>query len=575
MLGRWFHRGARGAVWYDPAYRWPFSHLEGRIAAEPRRADFVAWYLLEERVIAVADLRQPRPVSWADLARVHAPAWLEKLVTADALQQVFGLEGEPIPVDETVRTIRLAVGGTVEAARDALATRRQNVNLLGGFHHASPDRGAGLCPVNDVAVAVAVARAEGFAGSVAVIDLDAHQPDGTAACFAGDPQVWIGSISGGSWGELPGVDDVILRGATDAEYLAALDALLARMPRPDLAFVLAGGDVLDGDRLGKLALTPDGALERDRRVHGALGAAPAVWLPAGGYHAHSWRLLAATSTLVATGRPGRVRDGFEPLRARYGRVARSLPRELLGPDDEDDLGDLFPLAAPRSERKLLGFYTEAGVELALWRYGILSHLRRIGYDQLRTCIDDGGAGDRFRLFGTAADATGKRTEHLLIEAVYAREVIDGEECLYVHWMTLRDPRGSFEAGRPRLPGQEVPGLGLAPEATEMLVRMAERLGLSGVALRPAWYHVAVACRAEYRFADPARQGRFEALLRDLAGIPLVEATVLVAEGKVSYEGGEVYRWEAEPMVRWRVGRPADEEVVKATREAIRFTVSGA
>jgi len=61
------------------------------------------------------------------------------------------------------------------------------LNLLGGFHHARPDVAGGFCPVNDVAVAIAAVRADGFRGRVLVLDLDAHPPDGLAACLAGDP----------------------------------------------------------------------------------------------------------------------------------------------------------------------------------------------------------------------------------------------------------------------------------------------------------------------------------------------------------------------------------------------------
>lgn len=61
------------------------------------------------------------------------------------------------------------------------------MNLLGGFHHARPDVAGGFCPVNDVAVAIAAVRADGFRGRVLVLDLDAHPPDGLAACLAGDP----------------------------------------------------------------------------------------------------------------------------------------------------------------------------------------------------------------------------------------------------------------------------------------------------------------------------------------------------------------------------------------------------
>src|SRR5438874_280819 len=79
--------------------------------------------------------------------------------------------------------------GTLEAAREMLSPAnrrrvgRRALNLLGGFHHARPDVAAGFCPVNDIAVAVAAAREEGFQGRVLVLDLDAHPPDGTAACL--------------------------------------------------------------------------------------------------------------------------------------------------------------------------------------------------------------------------------------------------------------------------------------------------------------------------------------------------------------------------------------------------------
>ncbi len=49
--------------------------------------------------------------------------------------------------------------------------------------------------------------------------------------------------------------------------------------------------------------------------------------------------------------------------------------------------------------------------------------------------------------------------------------------------------------------------------------MAERLKLAGVAFRPMWYHLAMQSRARFRFVDPLRQGRFEALVRDLAHLP--------------------------------------------------------
>src|SRR5262249_37124156 len=154
-----------------------------------------------------------------------------------------------------------------------------------------PARGGGLCPVNDIAVAVAALRADGFAGQVCVIDLDAHPPDGTAECLGGDGRAWIGSLSASDWGAVAGADEGPLPdGCSDPAYVHALRRLLARMPRPALAFVIAGGDVLAGDRMGRLGLTLDGARRRDLAVHAALEGVPAVWLPGGGYHDDAWKV---------------------------------------------------------------------------------------------------------------------------------------------------------------------------------------------------------------------------------------------------------------------------------------------
>jgi hypothetical protein len=145
----------------------------------------------------------------------------------------------------------------------------------------------------------------------------------------------------------------------------------------------------------------------------------------------------------------------------------------------------------------------------------------------------------------------------------------GEPVLYVHWLTLRHPLARFSAQRPRLPDQEVPGLGLAREMAALFARIAERLELAGVAFRPAAFHTAYAGRAQLRFVDPGRQGRFEALVRDLGGIPLAAATAAVASGRVLL-GGEPYRWEPDEMVLWRTPHAEDKGAVAAAREAARF-----
>ena len=565
----WLHR-RDVTVWYDPRYRLPLSGLEVAAGMEPRRADYAVWWLRECRAITRAEVHHPRRITYDDLARIHTPELLESLGRPEALAHVFGVDPSDVPVDEVMNTIRLACGATLAAARETLRTKAPALNLLGGFHHAAPGAAGGNCPVNDVAVAIAALRAERFGGRVAVLDLDAHPPDGIALCLASDPRHWIGSISGSDWGALPDVDETVLPdGAGDAEYLAALAALLARMPRPHLAFVIAGGDVLDGDRFGKLGLSVAGARERDVLVAAELEGVPQVWLPGGGYTNRAWRVLAGTGMALAAGSLEPIPAGYDPLDARFERVARELsPTELTdtGELTKEDLEEALGIR-PSRQRLLLGFYTASGMEHALYRYGIFEQLERMGYRNFRAAFDSAGLGERVRVYGEA-DAE----EHLLVELVLERRRVLGVEVLYIHWLSLRNPRAQFSERRPRLPGQDVPGLGLAREAGTMLARMAIRLGLGGVVFRPAHFHTAYAARHEFAFVDPERQGRFEALVRDLARVPLLEATTLVAEGRVLMDG-RPYAWEADEMAYWLRESPADAGEVERERETVHFTIA--
>lgn len=572
---RWFDRGARLKVFYDEAYRLPLSGVEaGPGHLETRRADDALHYLLSAGVIAPADVLNPSPVSYGDLRRVHTDEYLESLQKVETIAQIFAVDPSDVYVDEVLRSVRLATGGTVQAARHALEHQSPVLNLLGGFHHAAPARGAGFCVVHDVAVAVAVLRADGFTGRVAVLDLDCHPPDGTAACLGRDASVWLGSISGATWGELEGVDEVRLpQGADDDAYLAALETLLHRMPKVGFAFVLAGGDVLAGDRLGTLSLSLSGVRRRDLRVFEHFAELPQVWVPAGGYTAHAWKVLAGTGLVLARHSDEPIPTDYDPLEARLKGISKTLEPESLGSAPlltEADVAEALGL--PRNgPHRLLSFYTAEGLEFALEKYRVLPLVRRLGFEDLRVTIDRAGAYDRARLLGKDA-TTGAQV--VLVELEVERRRVGEGTFVFVNWLSLRNPRARFSSSRPQLPGQEVPGLGLAKEMTHLLTLIASRLLLDGVAFRPSWFHMAWAARHSARFVDPQRQGRFEALCRDLRNLPLLEATRAVAEGRVLLNG-QPYAWEADEMVKW-LTPPTDEAhqaAIARVRDASHYTVS--
>ncbi|AKQ69491.1 Deacetylase [Myxococcus hansupus] len=563
--------GAAVPAFYDESYRLPLTGIESSVGIEPRGVDFTTWYLLEARALRSRDVHHPQPVGFADLARVHDAAYLESLGQPETLARIFATDPAEIPVDALLSNLRRVCGGTLAAARLAVARGGPVVNMAGGFHHAAPARGGGFCAVNDIAVALAALHADGFEGQAVVLDLDAHPPDGTAECLAGQKRAWIGSLSGSDWGALaPEVDETRVPAHTDDRtYLALLDGLLSRMPRPDVAFVIAGSDVLEGDRFGRVGLSLDGARRRDRAVARALRGIPSVWLPGGGYHRDAWKVFAGTVLVLAGQGRRRIKARYDPLSARYQHIARLLTREGATPLDEpitqEDLEGSLGLGGGRLQPRVLGYYTAQVLEYAFFRYGILSYVERLGYSRVRVQVGSVGEGDRMEVLGSAGGQ-----EHLLVDCVVERRSLAGEPFLFVNWLSLRHPRARFGEGRQRLPGQDVPGLGLAREATEMLLLMAKRLSLTGVAFRPMWFHLAALARFRFRFLDPARQGRFEALLRDLKQVPVLEVSQALVDGQVRLNG-EPYTWEPGDLVSRLEPTQEDAEATARERERCRFT----
>ncbi|GIW25871.1 histone deacetylase [Meiothermus sp.] len=249
----------------------------------------------------------PAPaIAWETLALAHTHDYLQKLRTEGLSRQEAHKVGLPWTKSLLTRALH-AAGGTLAATQDALQTGL-GLNLAGGTHHAYPSRAEGYCLFNDVAVVIAYLRAEGWRGRVLVVDLDAHQGNGTAVFFQRDPQVFTLSVHALRNYPLQKEQsdlDVGLDDATgDAQYLEALEPVLeqAFAFKPDLVFYNAGVDVLQNDRFGRLGLSLPGLAERDRRVFAKVKQAhvPLVVVMGGGYnrdprttvagHAQTYRL---------------------------------------------------------------------------------------------------------------------------------------------------------------------------------------------------------------------------------------------------------------------------------------------
>jgi acetoin utilization deacetylase AcuC-like enzyme len=228
--------------------------------------------------------------SWEDLTLAHTPDYVRSVrggTLSEGAVRRLGFPWSRALVDRSTRS----VGGTLTALAWAIEHGAAG-HIAGGTHHAFADRGEGFCVFNDIAVAVCVARRDHRVRRVAVVDLDVHQGNGTAAIFARDPDVLTLSLHGERnypfRKETSTLDVALADGCDDAEFLAALDAALPAVERhaPDLVFFQAGVDPLAGDKLGRMGLTQAGLRARNERVFALAKRlrVPLVVTLGGGYH---------------------------------------------------------------------------------------------------------------------------------------------------------------------------------------------------------------------------------------------------------------------------------------------------
>jgi acetoin utilization deacetylase AcuC-like enzyme len=192
--------------------------------------------------------------------------------------------------DVLVKRAFASVGGTLSAALQSMEIG-WGCTLGGGTHHALRNQGAGFCIFNDIAVAIQFLRNQGLIRRAAVIDLDVHQGDGTAEIFENDSDVFTLSIhceSNFPFRKKQSRLDISLPDhVEDMEYLRRLDEVLPAIFvfHPDVIFYQSGVDPLASDVLGRLSLTPQGLITRDKKVMHAVRSygAPFVLTSGGGY----------------------------------------------------------------------------------------------------------------------------------------------------------------------------------------------------------------------------------------------------------------------------------------------------
>lgn len=255
-------------VAFSPAYHHPLP--------EGHRFPMAKYTLIPELLKREGTLGEqhffvPEPFNNGTIEAVHAKAYVNSLKAGTISQREIRRIGFPYCAALVTREEHICAGttqGAVRALRDGIA-----FNVAGGTHHAFTDHGEGYCIYNDIAVGAQYLLDKRLIKQALVVDLDAHQGNGTARIFANDPRVFTFSMHCHKnyplRKEQSNLDIPLEWNTDDSLYLQTLNMYLPELikqVKPDIIFYQCGVDILPNDKLGKLAVSKSGVMERDYLV---------------------------------------------------------------------------------------------------------------------------------------------------------------------------------------------------------------------------------------------------------------------------------------------------------------------
>jgi acetoin utilization deacetylase AcuC-like enzyme len=226
--------------------------------------------LKKDKILHKDNLHIPEPANYLDLTKAHHEEYIKKIDELSLSKEEERKLGFPM-VPSVKRRSYMATGGTILSAELALK-HKLACNTAGGSHHAFPDSGNGYCVFNDVAVAAYNLLDKHQVKKILIFDLDVHQGDGTAKIFENNEKVYTLSIHSKknyplikqkSDQDIEVEDDI-----TDEEYLNTVSKSLKIVNKMnfDFVFYVAGVDIHKNDKLGKLNISTEGIMEREKMV---------------------------------------------------------------------------------------------------------------------------------------------------------------------------------------------------------------------------------------------------------------------------------------------------------------------
>ncbi len=255
-------------VAYAPIYNYqlPLGH---RFPME--KYELLPQQLLREGIMEQNDFFEPGLLDEEVILMTHTQAYWHKLQTLSLTKKEIRDIGFPVR-PELIHRGRYIAQGTIDCALHAMDDGVA-LNIAGGTHHAFADRGGGFCIYNDFAIAANYLIHKNIVKKILIFDLDVHQGDGTAAIFKDEPRVFTCSIHGEKnyplRKEKSDLDIGLPDRTGDENYLKVIKDSLPKLinsVKPDLIFYLAGVDIIESDKLGRLSVSINGCKERDLLV---------------------------------------------------------------------------------------------------------------------------------------------------------------------------------------------------------------------------------------------------------------------------------------------------------------------
>ncbi|CAM3963697.1 MULTISPECIES: histone deacetylase [Flavobacterium] len=253
---------------YHPIYKHPLP--EGH-RFPMLKYELLPQQLLHEGIAEASDFFEPEICKIEPILNIHTEEYVNHLLNLSLNPRSARKIGFPLSAALVERELRIAEG-TIVGAQKALTTK-VSFNIAGGTHHAYSTHGEAFCLLNDQAIAAQFLLDKKFATKILIIDLDVHQGNGTAEIFQGNSSVFTFSTHGKTnypfKKEKSDLDIAFENNTTDDAFLTIIQSIIPKLineQKPDFIFYLAGVDILESDKLGKLSCSIDGCKKRDEIV---------------------------------------------------------------------------------------------------------------------------------------------------------------------------------------------------------------------------------------------------------------------------------------------------------------------